>query len=91
MSEPIQQRLAPLIERADSFANKAYDAVESRYPYAFQAKPEDIVDYVRQRRISAFETASKTIDERVKTPAYNMGKGIDQVGVACFLTLEISF
>ncbi|KDR73243.1 hypothetical protein GALMADRAFT_212696 [Galerina marginata CBS 339.88] len=40
-SLPIQKKLAPLIVRADSVANKAIDVVESRYPSAFQSeKPQ---------------------------------------------------
>jgi len=56
-----------LIIHADGFANKAVDAVQSRYPYPFTARPEEVA-----------LLASKTIDERVKTPAYNVAQGIDQ-------------
>jgi hypothetical protein len=67
-AEPLQVRLAPLIIQADGFANKAVDVVQSRYPYPFEAKPEEVA-----------LLASKTIDERVKMPAYNVAQGIDQV------------
>jgi len=88
-AEPLQIRFAPLIEKADGYANKAVDIVESRYPYPFQAKPEDVAGYVRQRRQSASEyvrerrdsvvnAASKTLDERVKSPAITVAQGIDQ-------------
>ncbi|KIL63409.1 hypothetical protein M378DRAFT_127665 [Amanita muscaria Koide BX008] len=77
-TEPLQIRLAPLIERADGFANKAVDVVESRYPYPFKAKPEEVVSLVRERRQSAFDVANKAIDEKIKSPAYNMAQGIDQ-------------
>lgn len=74
-TEPLQVRLAPLTTRADGYANKGLDVVESRYPYPFKAKPEEITDYVRERR----ESVNKTIDERVKSPAYGVAQGIDQV------------
>ncbi|KAG0702047.1 hypothetical protein DFH29DRAFT_851993 [Suillus ampliporus] len=70
-SQPIQIRLTPLIVRADGIANKAVDAVESRYPYAFQAKPEEVASYVR-------ETANKTFDKNVKSPAVGVAEGIDK-------------
>jgi len=58
------------------------DAVESRYPYPFKAKPEEITTeittYVRERKESAISVASKTIDDKVKTPAYGVAQGIDQ-------------
>jgi hypothetical protein len=79
-TEPLQARLAPLTTRADEFANAGLDVVESRYPYPFKAKPEEITTYVRERRESAFSVANKTIDEKVKSPAYGVAQGIDQVG-----------
>jgi hypothetical protein len=89
-TEPLQIRLAPLIIRADGYANKAVDVVESRYPYPFKAKPEEVAsyvrdrrrsasEYVRERRASAVTVANKTIDEKVKSPAFNVAQGIDQV------------
>jgi hypothetical protein len=78
-TEPIQVRLAPLTTRADGFANAGLDVVESRYPYPFKAKPEEISTYVWERRESALNAANKTIDEKVKTPAYGVVQGIDQV------------
>jgi hypothetical protein len=79
-TEPLQARLAPLTTRADDFANAGLDVVESRYPYPFKAKPEEITTYVRERRESAMSVANKTIDEKVKSPAYGVAQGIDQVG-----------
>jgi hypothetical protein len=67
-TEPLQIKLAPLIIQADGFANKAVDVVQSKYPYPFTARPEEVA-----------MLASKTIDERVKAPAYNVAQGIDQV------------
>jgi hypothetical protein len=83
-------RLAPLIVRADGIANKAVDVVESRYPYPFKAKPEDVArlvrersesagKYVRERRESAVSVANKTIDEKVKSPVVHVAQGIDLV------------
>ncbi|KAG2038367.1 hypothetical protein BDR03DRAFT_992208 [Suillus americanus] len=69
-SQPIQIRLAPLIDRADDIANMGLDAVESRYPYPFQAKPEEMASYVRK-------TAGKTF-ENVRSPAVDVAEGIDK-------------
>jgi hypothetical protein len=77
-TEPLQIRLAPLIERADGYANKAVTAIESRYPYPFKAKPEEVVSLVRERRQSAIDVANKAIDDKIKSPAFNMAQGIDQ-------------
>ncbi|KAF9003150.1 hypothetical protein BDZ89DRAFT_967628 [Hymenopellis radicata] len=73
-AEPIQLRFAPLIVRADGYANKAVDVVESKYPRAFTTKPEEVASFVRERRASA----SKVIDEKVRQPAFHVAQGIDQ-------------
>lgn len=73
-TEPIQIRLAPYITSVDGYANKAVDVVESRYPYAFTAKPEEVAELVRERRANA----SKAIDEKVRQPAFHVAQGIDQ-------------
>ena len=78
-TESLQIRLAPLINRADDYANKAVDVVESRYPYPFKAKPEEVQDYVRERRQSAAESINQSIDENVKSPALQVAAGIDHV------------
>ncbi|KAJ7696442.1 hypothetical protein B0H17DRAFT_929303 [Mycena rosella] len=84
-SEPLQVRLAPLIKSADGYANAAVDAVQSKYPYPFEAKPEEVATYVRERRQSAVDyvaqgrlNANKTIDEKVRTPAITVACEIDQ-------------
>jgi hypothetical protein len=89
-SEPFQVRLAPLIVRADGIANKAVDVVESRYPYPFKAKPEEVANFVRERRESSEkyvrerrDSAYKTIDDNVKSPAFTYAQAIDQVSQCC--------
>ncbi|KAF8957329.1 lipid droplet-associated perilipin protein [Flammula alnicola] len=84
-TEPLQVKLAPLIVRADGYANMAVDAVESRYPYPFKAQPEEVVTLVRERRESTtnyvherVSDVNKALDEKVKTPALNVAHGIDQ-------------
>jgi len=64
--------------RADGYANKAVDVVESRYPYPFKVKPDEVATYVREKQQSAVSVANKTIDEKVKSPAINVAQGIDQ-------------
>lgn len=78
-AEPIQKTLAPLLVRADGFANMGFDAVESRYPYPFKTPTEDIMKDLKGTGDYAYDVANKTIDERVKSPALHVAQGIDQV------------
>uniref|UniRef100_A0AAD7TYP4 Lipid droplet-associated perilipin protein n=1 Tax=Trametes cubensis TaxID=1111947 RepID=A0AAD7TYP4_9APHY len=77
-AEPIQKHLAPLITKADDLANKGLDAVQSRYPYPFETPTEDIIKDLKGRSDHAKDVANKTLDEKVKTPAYQVAQGIDQ-------------
>jgi len=77
-SEPIQIRLAPILVRADSYAIMGLDAVQSRYPAPFKVTVNDIKQDLKQRSDSVVLTAHKTIDERVRSPAYNVAQAIDQ-------------
>lgn len=85
LSEPLQIRLAPFIIHANGYANKAVDVVESRYPYPFKAKPEEVASLVRERKQSATDYANKTLDDKVLTPAYTAAQEIDQV---CFVLIS---
>ncbi|KAI0298636.1 hypothetical protein B0F90DRAFT_1668935 [Multifurca ochricompacta] len=60
-SEPITAKLAPIIVRADGYANKGLDAVESRYPYPFTVQGEDIIKAVKERSDYARDMANKTL------------------------------
>ncbi|KAI0353920.1 lipid droplet-associated perilipin protein [Trametes cingulata] len=77
-TEPIQKRLAPILTKADDLANKGLDVVESRYPYPFHTPTEDIIKDLKGRSDHAKDVANKTIDEKVRTPAYQVAQGIDQ-------------
>ncbi|RDX51717.1 lipid droplet-associated perilipin protein [Lentinus brumalis] len=77
-TEPLQQRLAPILTRADHLANKTLDVVEARVPYPFHATTEDVIKDLKGRSDAAKDVATKTIDDRVKTPALNIAQGIDQ-------------
>ncbi|EJF56776.1 hypothetical protein DICSQDRAFT_93091 [Dichomitus squalens LYAD-421 SS1] len=77
-TEPVQQRLAPILTRADGLANKGFDLVEQRFPYPFHTPTEDIFKDLKGRSDAARDVATKTIDARVRTPAYNIAQGIDQ-------------
>ena len=78
-SEPITSKLAPIIVRADGYANKGLDVVESRYPYPFTVQSQDIINALKERSDYARDVANKTIDERLRNPAYSAAQGIDQV------------
>ena len=80
---------APILTKADGLANKGLDAVESRIPYPFHATTEDVIKDLKGRSDAAKDVATKTIDEKVRTPALNIAQGIDQVRTRCrFLTLN---
>ncbi|KZT24874.1 hypothetical protein NEOLEDRAFT_1134569 [Neolentinus lepideus HHB14362 ss-1] len=76
--DPLQTRLAPILVKADDYANKAVDVVESRYPYPFKTPTEDIVKDVKAKSDEARDVATKTIDDRVKKPVTGVAQGIDQ-------------
>ncbi|KAJ4488345.1 hypothetical protein J3R30DRAFT_3435248 [Lentinula aciculospora] len=65
LTEPLQTHLAPLIVRADSYANLAIDAVQKRYPSAFTTTPEDVMGYVQNRQ--------KDVDEYVRERRQSAG------------------
>ena len=75
----IQKRLAPILTCADGLAHKGLDTVESRFPYPFHTPTEDIIKDIKANHDHAKGVATKTIDERVRAPAYNIAQGIDQV------------
>ena len=88
LTEPIQTVLAPLIIKVDGIANMAVDAVESRYPYPFKAQPEEVAALARQgqQNTTAYvhdrvNDVNKAIDEKVRTPAFNVAHDIDQVSL----------
>ncbi|KAI3616326.1 lipid droplet-associated perilipin protein [Moniliophthora roreri] len=78
LSEPVQLRLAPIITRADEYANKAVDLIEARYPYPFKATPQDVYNSIHEIQQSYTNYAHRTIDERVKNPALHVAQGIDK-------------
>jgi hypothetical protein len=71
LSQPIQDRLAPVINRADGLANKGLDAVQSRYPYPFETPSQDIYRDIKAYPDHAVEVAQKA--------AHNVAHDIDQV------------
>ncbi|KAG9104153.1 hypothetical protein FRC06_005045 [Ceratobasidium sp. 370] len=79
LSAPVQTRLAPVIGRADGYANKGLDALESRWPYPFQASTEEVVGTLKQGPDAAYgiyaayaNAASKAYEDKVKAPAYGL-------------------
>ena len=78
-SEPITNRLAPILTRADGLANQAVDVVEKKYPYPFKTPTEQISHDLKERTEHAKDVANKTIDERVRAPVATVVSGVDQV------------
>ena len=88
-SEPIASKLSPILARADGYANKAVDIVESRYPYPFKTPTENILSDIKQQRDHAYGVAEKTIEEKVKVPVVHVAEGIDQVSVPLIYCLIV--
>jgi hypothetical protein len=78
LTEPIQVRLAPVLVRADGFANKGLDVVEGRFPYPFQTPTDQIVGDLKTQADNARNVASKTIDERIRAPVSGIVLGVDK-------------
>ncbi|KAG8705166.1 hypothetical protein FRC09_003121 [Ceratobasidium sp. 395] len=84
LSAPVQVRLAPVIGRADGYANKGLDVLESRWPYPFQVSTEEVVGTLKQGPDVAYgvyaayaNAASKAYENRVKAPAYGLAVRAD--------------
>ena len=95
LTEPIQTALGPIIVKADGIANMAVDVVESRYPYPFKAKPEEVAALARQgqQNTTAYvhdrvNDVNKAIDKKIRTPALNVAQDIDQVSLFCLLIVQ---
>jgi hypothetical protein len=71
LSQPIQDRLAPVINRADGLANKGLDVVQARYPYPFETSSQEIYRDLKAYPDHAVEVAQKT--------AQNVALDIDNV------------
>jgi hypothetical protein len=79
LSEPLQCSIAPIIAHVDSYANKAVDMVESRYPYPFTATPEEVYNSIHEIQQQYADYATRTYDEQVRKPAQSVAQGIDKV------------
>ncbi|KDN50335.1 hypothetical protein RSAG8_01671, partial [Rhizoctonia solani AG-8 WAC10335] len=84
LSQPVQIRLAPVIGRVDGYANKGLDALESRWPYPFHVTTGEVIGTLRQGPDFAYglaaayaNAATKTYEDRVKTPAYVLVSKVD--------------
>lgn len=53
-SKPLQERLAGPIGQVDAVANKGLDFVQSKAPYVFEAKTEDLISKARQPADQAY-------------------------------------
>jgi len=66
---------------ADDYAVKGLNAVEAKIPYPFQSTPETVYNDLKRAPEQAKEVATKTIDEKIKAPAYNLAATADQVSI----------
>lgn len=67
---------------ADGYAVKGLDAVEAKIPYPFHSTPETVYEDLKRAPEHAKEAATKTIDEKIKAPAYHLATTADQVSVS---------
>lgn len=81
VSSPVYPTLQPVITAADGYASKGFDTLHSRFPYPFEASPETIYADIKKAPEDAKNVAYKTIDERIKAPAYGLVKGVDHVSI----------
>ncbi|KAL1690217.1 hypothetical protein GGG16DRAFT_125834 [Schizophyllum commune] len=76
--QPVQRRLAPLIARVDVLANTIFDLAETRFPYLFDATPEDMTSVVYNTRATFLDDARTRLDEGIKRPALHVAEEIDE-------------
>jgi hypothetical protein len=69
---------------ADGYAVKGLDVVEAKIPYPFHSTPETVYNDLKRAPEQAKEVASKTIDERIKAPAYHLAASADQVSLSFY-------
>ncbi|PVG01417.1 hypothetical protein CPB86DRAFT_795099 [Serendipita vermifera] len=77
VTAPVYPRVLPVITAADGYANKGLDTLQTRFPYPFESTPEKVYSDLRKAPEDARSVAYKTLDERIKTPAYGLAKGVD--------------
>ncbi|KAG6829110.1 hypothetical protein H0H92_005652 [Tricholoma furcatifolium] len=75
---PLQDHFGSIITQVDVYANKAVDVVESRYPYPFQAKPEEVASLVQEKRQNATDYVTDKFDANIRNPAINAATVIDK-------------
>jgi hypothetical protein len=76
-SSSLYPRVLPVITTADGYANAGLDAIRSKFPYPFEASPDQVYTDLKKAPEDARNVAYKTIDERIKTPAYGLAMGVD--------------
>jgi hypothetical protein len=76
-SSSLYPKVLPLITTADGYANAGINAVHSKFPYPFESSPDKVYHDLKQAPEDARNVAYKAIDERIKTPAYGLARGVD--------------
>lgn len=77
VTAPVYPKVLPIVTAADGYANKGLDTLQSRFPYPFESSPETMYNDLKKAPEDARNVAYKTIDERIKTPAYGLAKDVD--------------
>jgi hypothetical protein len=78
-SSSLYPKVLPVITTADGYANAGIDAVRSKFPYPFESSPDKVYNDLKKAPEDARIVAYKTIDERIKIPAYGPARGVDTV------------
>ncbi|KAI4522034.1 hypothetical protein K525DRAFT_269273 [Schizophyllum commune Loenen D] len=76
--QPVLRPLAPLIARVDVLANTIFDLAETRFPYLFDATPEDMMSVLYNTRATFFDDARTRLDEGIKRPGLRVAESIDE-------------
>lgn len=77
VSSPVYPRIQPVLTAADGYATKGLETIHSKFPYPFESTPDQVYNDLKKAPEDAKNVAYKTIDERIKTPAYGLAKGVD--------------
>ncbi|KAJ9122172.1 hypothetical protein QFC24_004401 [Naganishia onofrii] len=81
VASPIIARTGPLISKADDLANQGLDMVESRFPSAFKATSNDVLESAKQPAAQGMAVAKGVYDGQIAPILHNeiVARAIEQL------------
>ncbi|GHJ84293.1 hypothetical protein NliqN6_0695 [Naganishia liquefaciens] len=81
VASPLITTAAPLINKADDYANQGLDMVESRFPSAFKATPNDVLESAKQPANQGMAVAKNVYDGQIAPLLQNeiVARAIEQL------------